>query len=113
MVICYRKDLKMSKGKLAAQVAHGAVSCTLLAKSRTKKLFSDWYRDGQRKVVLKVEGKENLYIIQEQARFAGVLSTVVVDAGHTQLPPGTPTCVALGPDEEEKIDALTGHYPLG
>jgi len=113
MVICYRKDLKLGKGKLAVQIAHGAVNCALLARKKQLRLFKSWYSEGQRKVVVKVEGKEDLFKLKEQARAMGIISSVVVDAGLTQIPPGTPTCVALGPDEEEKLDELTGDYPLG
>lgn len=113
MVICYRKDLKLSKGKLAVQVAHGAVSCSLQAKKRSRRLFSNWYEEGQRKVVVKVEGRSEIFQIYEQAQAAGIISSVVVDAGLTQIPPGTPTCVCVGPDVEDKLDKLTGEYTLG
>jgi len=113
MVICYRKDLKLSKGKLAAQVAHGAVSCSLQAKKKNRRFFRNWYEEGQRKVVVKVEGKDEIFQIHEQAQAAGIISSVVVDAGLTQIPPGTATCVCIGPDEEEKLDKLTGEYALG
>jgi len=113
MVICYRKDLKLSKGKLAVQVAHGAVSCSLLARRKKRSVFKKWYNEGQRKVVVKVEGKDELFKIHEQAQSAGITSLVVVDAGLTQIPPGTPTCVCVGPEEEEKVDRLTGEFSLG
>ena len=32
----------------------------------------------------------------------------VTDAGHTQISPGTTTCISLGPAPEEKIDKITG-----
>ena len=37
MVIAVRKDLAMGKGKIAAQVAHAAVACTLISMKKNKK----------------------------------------------------------------------------
>ena len=34
------------------------------------------------------------------------------DAGHTQIPSGSLTVLALGPEEEEKLDELTGELKL-
>ncbi|HID72114.1 MAG TPA: aminoacyl-tRNA hydrolase, partial [Thermoplasmata archaeon] len=76
-------------------------------------LFKKWYKEGQRKVVLKVEDEKELFALHEIAKSSGIISTVVVDAGLTEIPPETPTCICLGPDEEEKIDKLTGDYALG
>ena len=36
----------------------------------------------------------------------------VTDAGHTQISPGTTTCISLGPAPEEKIDKITGELKL-
>ena len=56
MVIGVRTDLKLSKGKTAVQVAHAAVACALKAKKHHKIVFSNWYNEGQKKVVVKVAG---------------------------------------------------------
>ncbi|HUL39037.1 MAG TPA: peptidyl-tRNA hydrolase, partial [Methanomassiliicoccales archaeon] len=47
MVIAVRKDLKLSSGKLAAQVAHAAVNCALASKRRKPTWFETWYTEGQ------------------------------------------------------------------
>ena len=36
----------------------------------------------------------------------------VTDAGHTQIAPGTTTCISIGPAPEEKIDKITGDLKL-
>ncbi len=49
--IIVRTDLKLSLGKLAAQVAHGSISSYDIASKEDK---IKWKKNGQKKVVLKV-----------------------------------------------------------
>jgi len=56
-VVVVRKDLKMSKGKVAAQVSHASVDCML--KSH-KDMVDEWRSQGMKKVVLKVENLDQL-----------------------------------------------------
>jgi PTH2 family peptidyl-tRNA hydrolase len=36
----------------------------------------------------------------------------VTDAGHTQIAPGTFTCISIGPAPEEQIDKITDELKL-
>ncbi|MEM0140402.1 MAG: peptidyl-tRNA hydrolase Pth2 [Ferroplasma sp.] len=112
MVIAVRKDITMGKGKLAAQVAHAAVACTLISMKRNKKIFDEWYAAGQKKVVVKVDNVEEIYRIKEECKIMGVVSEIIMDAGFTQLIPGTITCIGIGPDEDGLMDQITGKYKL-
>ena len=112
MVILVRKDLDMGKGKIAAQVAHAAVECALYAYRKKREIFDRWYSEGQRKVVLKVSDEGELLRYHTIARAHGLITALIKDAGHTQLPPGTITCLGIGPDEEDRIDQITGGLPL-
>jgi PTH2 family peptidyl-tRNA hydrolase len=112
LVIVVRDDLKMSVGKLAAQVAHAAVTCALDAKSRKPKWFSEWYREGQRKVVLRAEDIEELRALDNKAAKAGLSHVLIADAGLTELPPNTTTCLGIGPAPEKDLDPITGSLPL-
>lgn len=112
LVIVVRDDLKMSGGKLAVQVAHAAVSCAVQAKARKPNWFSSWFREGQRKVVVKVKTLEDLLALKERAARAGIPSELVTDAGLTELPPSTTTCLGIGPAPESQIDPITGALPL-
>ncbi len=112
LVIVIRDDLKMTPGKLAAQVAHAAVTCALEAKAKKAKWFSEWYREGQRKVVLRAGDVDELYLLRELAARAALPVALITDAGLTELPPNTTTCLGIGPAPENMIDPITGSLPL-
>jgi len=112
LVIVIRDDLKMSGGKLAAQVAHAAVTCALESKAKKAKWFSEWYREGQRKVVLKAKDIEQLRSLKDMAAKAGIPFSLVTDAGLTELPPNTTTCLGIGPAPDSALDPITGSLPL-
>jgi len=112
LVVVIRQDIKISAGKMAAQVAHASVSCALKAKASKTKLFSDWFDEGQRKVVLKVDRLQDLEELQKKANIAGLITEKVVDAGLTEIPPGTVTCLGIGPAKEIEIDKITGNLKL-
>jgi len=112
LVVVVRDDLKMSGGKLAVQVAHAAVSCAMQAKARKTAWFSSWYREGQRKVVVKAKSLEDLLALKDKASRAGIPNELIADAGLTELPPNTTTCLGIGPAPESQIDPITGALPL-
>lgn len=112
LVVVVREDLKMSGGKLAVQVAHAAVSCALEAKSKKASWFSEWYREGQRKVVVRAKDLEELHLLESKAARAGVPRALITDAGLTELPPSTTTCLGIGPAPQDQIDPITGSLPL-
>ena len=74
MVIVVRADLKMSKGKAAAQAAHAAVNCAFASKKKDSKTFDKWMDSGQRKVVLKVQDERQLFEIKAMADAAGLIN---------------------------------------
>lgn len=111
-IIAVRTDLKMSKGKIAVQTAHGSVSSYV----KTKKIYPDWadnwFSEGQRKITVKVNSEEEIHQLAEAARKANIPYAIINDAGLTQLPPGTTTVIGIGPSREELIDKITEHLPL-
>lgn len=108
-VILVRQDLKLPKGKLAAQVAHASVNA--LVKSH-KDDIKIWQSESQKKVVLKVKDENELLAYKRNAEDAGLVSSLITDAGHTVLEPGTITCLGIGPDKEDKIDKVTGKLKM-
>ena len=112
LVVVVREDLAMTPGKLAAQVSHAAVTCALNAKAKTPKWFSGWYEEGQRKVVLRAKDLVELRSLGEMARRANLTHAIITDAGLTEIPPNTPTCLGIGPAPEGEVDRITGSLPL-
>lgn len=108
-VIIVRTDLKMSKGKAAAQVAHAAVEAVLKS---DKSLVQSWRQIGMKKVTLKVNSEKELYKYLQEAKDFGITTALIKDAGRTELQPGTITCLAIGPDSEDKIDAITSELKI-
>jgi len=105
-VILIRADLKLPKGKMAAQAAHASVEAVLRS---DKKLVDAWRREGMKKIVLKVADEKELLKLNQQAKDAGLTTAVITDAGLTVVAPGTKTCCAFGPDLAKKIDLITRH----
>lgn len=112
LVIVARKDLDLSKGKLAAQAAHAAVECAFRAARHAEEELEAWLASGQMKVVLKVPSERDLYPLKEAAERAGLTTALVKDAGHTEIPAGTVTVLGIGPGDELKVDKVTGHLSL-
>jgi peptidyl-tRNA hydrolase, PTH2 family len=108
-VILVRADLKLPKGKLSAQAAHASVEATLKSDAA---LVREWRAQGMAKIVLKVENEKELLQYFQKAKDDNITASLITDAGHTVVAPGTKTCVGIGPDEEHKIDFLTAKLKL-
>ncbi|MEM3442628.1 MAG: peptidyl-tRNA hydrolase Pth2 [Candidatus Bathyarchaeia archaeon] len=111
-VIVFRSDLKLSKGKIAAQAGHAAVSAAEETRKQKRKWFEEWMAEGQRKIALKVKDEKELLELEKQAKEKKLPSALIVDRGLTQIPPGTVTCLGIGPAPAEKIDEITGKLKL-
>lgn len=107
--IVVRNDLKMGKGKIAAQCCHAAIGSY---KKTDKEKIRKWENSGSAKVVLKVQSLEELYELKEIAKINNIPNCLITDAGRTQIPSSTITCLGIGPDEEEIIDKITGDLKL-
>jgi peptidyl-tRNA hydrolase, PTH2 family len=108
-VIVVRSDLKLPKGKMSAQCAHAAVEAVVRSEKDTVK---KWRSEGSMKIIVKVQSLDELYRINQDAKDFGLVSALITDAGRTVIAPGTVTCVGIGPDEEDKIDSVTGNLSL-
>lgn len=135
-MIVMRRDLKMRKGKIAAQAGHACVEATLMALVREDRLdqvrvtadgnwvyledeasestpLSRWFDKGVAKVCVYVDGEDALLEIAQKGRELGFAVALVRDAGFTEFH-GEPTytCLAFEPLSPEQIDPITGDLPL-
>ncbi len=111
-VIAVRTDLEMSRGKIAVQVAHGALSASENARVSQQEIWRAWYREGQKKVAVKVSSEEELLELRRQAINHRLPHALIRDAGMTELPPGTITVLGIGPARAEIMDKVTGDLKL-
>ena len=110
--IVVRTDLKMGKGKLAAQVAHASLAAAEATRERKAAWYEGWKEGGQAKIVLKVGSEFVLDALFRKARSAGLAASLIEDRGLTQVEPGTVTCLGIGPGPDAAIDQITGKLRL-
>ena len=110
-VIVVRTDLEMGKGKIAAQVGHACVLGAENVRKSNPDWFDEWWK-GQEKIVVKVTSLKELENVKKDAIDLNLPWSEVTDAGHTQIAPGTTTCISLGPAPSELIDKITGNLKL-
>ncbi|MBF0911267.1 MAG: aminoacyl-tRNA hydrolase [Atopobiaceae bacterium] len=135
-MIVIRRDLKMRKGKIAAQASHACVEATLIALAKEQRLnevcvaenqnwvylnhshedtsaLTNWFDAGVAKICVYVDSEEELLELANQGREQGFVVALIKDAGFTEFH-GEPTftCIAFEPLAAEDIDPLTGDLPL-
>ena len=133
-MIVVRRDLKMRKGKIAAQAGHACIEALLMAMHKENRLgdlldtpagmmlqmngreespLTEWFGGGVAKICVYVDSEEELMAIAAKAEEMGIIAAVITDAGATEFH-GVPTrtCLALEPLPAEVADTLTGGLPL-
>ncbi len=133
-LIVMRRDLKMRKGKIAAQAGHACVTATLMALQKEGRLgdvqiadgnirlapsdkaptpLSEWFTRGVSKICVYVDSEEELLAIDRKAKDAGIISALICDSGLTEFHgQNTYTCLAFEPLLPEVVDPITGDLPL-
>lgn len=111
MVLVVNSQLKMGKGKIAAQCAHAAVGVVEECGNQPKHkyAFDYWSANGQPKIAVQTT---ELDALRKAAKKSGLPYYLVCDAGKTQIPAGSHTVLAIGPGLIEEVDALTGDLRL-
>ncbi|XP_061596149.1 peptidyl-tRNA hydrolase 2, mitochondrial [Cololabis saira] len=112
MILVVRNDLKMGKGKVAAQCSHAAVSAYKQVQRRNPDLLKQWEYCGQPKVVVKAPDEDTLIELLSHAKEVGLTVSLIQDAGRTQIAPGSRTVLGIGPGPADLVDSVTGDLKL-
>ncbi|XP_013188335.1 peptidyl-tRNA hydrolase 2, mitochondrial [Amyelois transitella] len=112
LVLVVRTDLNMSKGKIAAQCGHAAVGAFEKAQTRDPEGLNCWQLTGQAKIALKIDSVEEIKQIADNAKQMGLITSLIRDAGRTQIAPNSITVLGVGPAPKDVIDKVTGHLKL-
>ena len=113
---------KLRTGKMVTQGAHASMAavlnlmikpCKLVWFILLGKVLRAWLGGTFTKVCVGVETEDELLALYEKAKEAGLPCALITDSGFTEfnhIP--TNTCIAIGPAESSKIDAITGNLEL-
>lgn len=131
-VIVMRTDLKntqgqkVKSGKLIAQACHASIA--FLSKRVNEYIYKElesmltgikptltlsyieekWLESEYRKIVLKVDSLDELMVIYNKAKAVGLEVHLITDLGMSEFGGvETVTCLAIGPDLDERIDSIT------
>ena len=122
-VIVMRKDLNMRRGKQIAQGCHASMKVILETQiTRTNvgeivlappQATLEWLDGIFTKICVSVNSEAELDALYETARQLGIPCSMIVDSGLTEFN-GVPTktCIAIGPDYNERVDLVTKGLPL-
>ena len=105
--------LDQSQSAAARGDNQAAVSAALDAKANRPRWFQAWLGEGQKKVVVRAADLDELRALERKAIEMKLPTALIEDAGLTELPPGTTTCLGVGPGPNHLVDAVTGHLKLG
>ncbi|CAK9683769.1 Peptidyl-tRNA hydrolase 2 [Candida parapsilosis] len=118
MTLVVRQDLKMGKGKAAAQCSHATLSLYKKIINPNSDAYNPdmmrrWeYGNGQAKITLQVPNQEEMDLLYAQAISLGINACIIHDAGRTQIAAGSATVLGLGPAPKRVLDQVTGELKL-
>lgn len=130
MYLIVRESLGMSPGKIGAQCGHAVQIVTLsyfkyvsmltvptnwdnIEEMRSKvDIYREWISQPFTKVTLKADDKEWEKVKKEFYTDAKVKCALVVDAGRTEIEPGSETVMALWPMKRSEVPKLIKRLQL-
>jgi len=113
--IILRKDLKMNKGKIAAQASHASVNAYIqcLNDEPHQEILDNWFNTGYTKIALSVSSEEELNNVFKKAISYKLHTSYIIDEGRTCFDgKETPTCIGIGPEKTEILNKLFSDLKL-
>ena len=125
-VIVIRRDLNVRRGKEIAQACHSSMAFLLDKIEKASNGFwpnqpvtifeilelspaeIHWILGATKKICLQAKDLDELLEVEKLCKKAGLTVHVITDMGLTEFKEPTITALAIGPDESQKIDAITG-----
>lgn len=129
-VLVWRNDLKVRKGKLAAQIAHASMAFLTKGmgcfacndkfefssdgfKTEDAVEIKHWIENSFRKICCYVSSEEEMLDLYRKALDTGLTSHLIEDNGATEFNGvKTVTALAIGPHWDERFIGITDHLPL-
>lgn len=102
-VLVIRRDIKLSLGKWLSQAVHAA--------QRTN-VHTDYENEKYICIVAYCKSEIKLMNLYQKCLDNDVACGLQRDAGHSEVDPNTPTALCVGPDDPEKVDAITKRLQL-
>ena len=100
----------MRKGKMCSQAAHASVSSVVGNMGSAK--VTNWLEQGMAKIVVGCESEDELFQLLNLAKDKDCITSLIQDAGRTEFKTPTYTCIAIGPEEDYKINDITRNLKL-
>ena len=100
MYIVVNTDLKLSTGKLCAQVGH-AVQDVVISCRGNKKRWNSYKNNGSAKIVLKADQQTFDELLECSCK-----KFIVIDAGKTEIASGTVTAIGFAPMYDSEIPEI-------
>lgn len=102
--IFIRRDLHMRRGKEIVQGCHASIGAFYDSKCRDTDI---WEACGSKKICFQVKSLSEIHDLKQRAESAGIVASLVTDAGLTELRKPSVTALAIGPAEDSMIDSIT------
>jgi len=104
----------MGSGKIAAQCCHAALGVyrQIINNPSYRSALLFWESHGEKTVCLKVKDYETMRELEKKAQSLQLPTQTIMDAGRTEVEPGSITVLAIGPGATSVINQVTGQLKL-